>query len=514
VAEDYSGYFSKKGDKSGSDFSGYFKPKATAKGPDLSAISPSGPGTPYPTAQGAPVGPRGIMSRVGAGIEQGFGESKVSPQDMQQHPVLGAAGKALELPGRAAGAVGGAVAGGISGLAEKAGMLPANADRLMRDLGIIGTGLAVEGGKGPAVEVPKAPKQIPKPAELGPAEAIQKTLGEPAAPKEVGEAVGEAVQQRVKQGQAEASQMFEHALGREGEFKPGAAAGFAEDIKSVVKSSQLPLHKKLTPASSTVLKLLDEIPGFKRAKTDPMQALTGAKEEKGPSLTLRDFEQARRIINSGYEQAAKNKTDLRTFNVIKEAFNTRLQDLVSSELFTGDPKTLDAIRAAVAKSAETKKLIGGKDAGAKMFQAIVQDKVSPEGIAKGLFGANKIGATEAPNFVWNRVIQALGPDHPAIGKIRSGMWEYARSRKNGVNELVNSAIGRKMYDPQTLNLMRQYAKQAPAKGASLNMEILGAMGRIGAAFAMKSMGMPHKALPILKPIMQKAIERTYGGTEE
>lgn len=456
--------------------------------------------------------PRGIMPRIGEGISSGFGESRVTPQEMQQYPVLGTVAKTLELPGRTFGAITGAAAGAISGAAEKAGMLPTNADRLMRDLSVIGMGLGIGEGMSGRSSAPR-PVEINRPRAAPP---LEQTISPRAAPMAVAESVGEVVKTRVAEKEALESQQYKAALDREGQTAPGAMHGVAGKIKTDIEdSSNLRINKKLTPNTNRALKDLSGMRGFaEKAPADPMAPLTGTKPQEGLAVELRSINEARRTLGRYRSAAYKSgdETDILAMNMVMAAFDKHVDNIFAQGLFSGEGTEIwSALKEARKTSAELAKWFDPKTDGGKAVQKIVQKGATPEEIAKMLYGMTKIGNTGGPVRVIQHLETMLGPQHPIFGQIKNAYWQHALDRKNGVRELVDSTIGKKMFDPQTRSLMHRLIqkRENPAITERLKTAIIA--GIAGAATGILS----HTAVTgMIKPVVEHSIKKRYGGVEE
>lgn len=557
------------------------------EGPDLSALTPGAPGTPYypegVSAQPQKSEPRGIAERVGTGISSGFGESRVSDQEHATYPLAASVAKTLELPGRVAGAVAGGVAGAAAGALEQipenstawnilkmVGLEPTrvNMDRFMRDAppaaAALGSAGTLAGGVGPkpaAIERgrPKVPTPEPEPppsplTPAGPgalpiAKPEQSQLLSPigrAPAQQVATEVGEALQAKRGEMRADVNRQYAAALDAPGELAPGSMQGTSAGIRKSAEAAGVLIDDKLTPGASAALKVLDATKGFGPGKgADPMAPLTGKAPTPSPAVTLREVDVARRRMNELYSVARKDPTDLKAFRHVMEEFGKKVEDVIAEGLFDGDSKLLDQLKAARAASAREKKLFGegarrDDDAGTAM-RKIVEGNRTPQEIANYLYGADKIGAKGTGERLLNMIATALGPDHPTIGKIKLGMWDKALSRPKGVAELVNSTIGKKLFPPEELNLMRQYVamkelpvapKYKPAKGEppaalptpgvldQLKANISAAIVSTGVAkvlnYVAPGVGTMTKPL-VKKMIMQKPetapVSRRYGGTQ-
>jgi len=137
---------------------------------------PEGPRPSPPISMGEPLGPpepqqnmRGIVDRAVTGAKGTWGDT-YTPMDMFRHG--GIPGAVLEPTMRGIPAATSAIAGGVAGVAEHLGMSQANADRLQRDLDVLGNKvLPAVAPSGVSTRAPKAQewqvvKQEPAPANI------------------------------------------------------------------------------------------------------------------------------------------------------------------------------------------------------------------------------------------------------------------------------------------------------------------------------------------------------------
>lgn len=472
--------------------------------------------------EGQPVEQRGIMSRVGEGIRTGFGDSGVTKEEAAKYPIVAGAKEALELPGRVGGAAIGAVAGGISGVAEKLGMLPANADRLMRDLGVIGMGAGIEGGMRPAGGVPEPPTparpvtKVPEPLEQG----ITRRVGGDVVPREVAEEIGTAVARKNVEMKERTDALYETAQDQiPFAAKASAYEGIGTRFRGELGQDARNIVNEDTPASGRMLDYLDKgISQFKITnKLGP--ELSKSMREDIDAINLRGIESVRKHMLE-LKRGAKNDTDRRIAGLIIDRWDEHLQDIVREKLFTGDPKAVDTLLAARKSAHERLKLFGEK-AELKAFKMMADGEATPEKIAGYLWGAGKIGGTDHPVKMWDQMVKLFGQDDKQIKAIRQAMWAYARERPRGAAELYNSTIGRKMFDPTTLQLIDRYSKQQNER-ANINDNII---AHIGAGFVGRALGhVAQKMLPVpgvghavsygvRKMTQRRQPKQSYGGVQ-
>lgn len=231
---------------------------------------------------------RGIGTRIVDGIKQGFGSKELglTEQDYKNYPWLRDSSFLQGLAAtfdaiiRAPGAVLGGAAGAVSGGAEVAGMSPANADRLMRDVGVAGQ-VAL------APEAP-LPRQIPR-----------------------GQVTGREAAASLR---SDAKTFYQAADEAGLVIKSNAVKTLADDARKAADKAGLDVT--LTPDSVAVLKRVDEATA-------------------GP-LTLDKLDTLRQIASDA--QAAQKPKDRAIASQIVEKIDDFMDRLSDNDVISGDQR--------------------------------------------------------------------------------------------------------------------------------------------------------------------------------
>lgn len=238
---------------------------------------------------------RGIGTRIVDGIKQGFGSKELglTEQDYKNYPWLRDSSFLQGLAAtfdaiiRAPGAVLGGAAGAVSGGAEVAGMSPANADRLMRDVGVAGQ-VAL------APEAP-LPRQIPR-----------------------GQVTGREAAASLR---SDAKTFYQAADEAGLVIKSDAVKTLADGARKAADKAGLDVT--LTPDSVAVLKRVDEATA-------------------GRPLTLDKLDTLRQIASDA--QAAQKPKDRAIASQIVEKIDDFMDRLTDNDVISGDQKlAADAI---------------------------------------------------------------------------------------------------------------------------------------------------------------------------
>lgn len=480
-----------------------FKPQT---GPDLAAIPGWQQGGPSQT----PNEPRGIMARVGEGASAGFGESRVKPEDASKYPILSKIMEGLQLPGRVAGGALGAGAGLVSGVAEKAGMPTAEADRLMRDIPIAATAAGVEAG---VMRPGPKPQTVTRKVETPTLDKIERTIGKPRTPEDMGIAIESGVKGAQRAQQAQTDALYGRAMGEPGQFHAGAFEGVGSKLKGEIGQDPTIIVDATTPQTAKAISYLDRGLSELKIENKVGPGQPAAAQGNIVGINLRGIEQVRKNLNQMYRDIGPiNKTDRRAFKRLMEGFDARIEKTIEEGLFSGDPKVLDMIKAARASASEGFKLYGPGQRGDAVTATMAKihgGKKSPQSIANMLINASRVGARDLAEPMVNR-LSATMPEE-TMHAIREAVFTAAKGQKAGLRQLYDTNFGKKLFDPYQRDLMRRYdmAQKSDTKG-KLN-------GMIGKAL---TSAVVHKVTgplgPVLRPIARagaRALHK-YGGPIE
>jgi hypothetical protein len=235
----------------------------------------------------------------------------------------------------------------------------------------------------------------------------------------------------------------------------GAVDQLPGRIAKALEDKDIALHPELTKASQIVY---DEI--AEKVATLPKE-ITG--------LSIKTIEQQRRVLNNRI-LSAKDPADKRALMTIKNAFDDWYTDLADDAITRGDPKVIDAMKAARDSNTVLMQRFGsnGKatDIGRKMVAKLVAGEASPEEVAQAALGAAQVSKPAGAQFV-KRLKSALkpanGPENPAWGELKAAVLQKMTTGKGGemlgpqaiVNNLKESLRNRKtmmqeLYSPEEI----------------------------------------------------------------
>src|SRR5262249_44964277 len=142
------------------------------------------------------------------------------------------------------------------------------------------------------------------------------------------------------------------------------------------------------------------------------------------AINLRGVDQARKRLVARYAAArsSQNLSDIRAMGSILNEFDSSIENAISNGLFSGDPRALQAIKAARAEySAYAKKFrpqFAGDDVGLAMRRIIDRD-ATPEEIVNMIMGAGQIGKAGTPVRMAPRLEQIFGRDSDVMSAVRN-----------------------------------------------------------------------------------------------
>jgi hypothetical protein len=211
----------------------------------------------------------------------------------------------------------------------------------------------------------------------------------------------------------------------------------------------------LTPVATRALRDLDEMPSL-RITPDNIAA------------DLRGVEQARKRLVRFYAAArgVGKAEDVRAMDRVIHEFDNHIESAISNGLFSGDPRALDAIRAARAQYAryarEFRPQGAGDDVGNAM-RRIIDRNATPEEIGNMVVGSGAVGRAGLPVRLAERLEQVLGRDSDAFNAIRQAVWNRVSVAANpartsqGILEFTQSSLARRLYSQPEIAVMRGHA---------------------------------------------------------
>jgi hypothetical protein len=293
--------------------------------------------------------------------------------------------------------------------------------------------------------------------------------------REAGEQVGEAIRQRAAQERADYNQRYQRAFELPGEFHAGTFEGVGQRIKndlSFDRQEPVIIDDVTTPVASRAIRDIDaNISNLHiQNRADP----GGAPDPRNVvAVNLRGVDQSRKRLVAYYQAArsSNNASDVRAMGAVLHGFDDQVERAIANGLFTGDPRTLGALREArmaYRNYAQTYRPRGaGDDVGVAM-RRIIERNATPEETANMLIGSGSMNSG-LPVRLAQRLEQVFGRDSQEWSSIRQALWQRAsqvrlangevdaaRSVQN-INRFANSTLARQTFAPEELAAMRRHA---------------------------------------------------------
>lgn len=259
-----------------------------------------------------------------------------------------------------------------------------------------------------------------------------------------------------------------------GEFNVSAVRGMGSRVKQDLTYSDNPVViDEGTPAASRAIQALDQMSQPRITNlADPLAPPSPAEVS---SVNLRGIDQMRKRLVAYYQQArsSNNASDIRATRSVLNGFDDQIEGAIRQNLFSGDPRALQALQEARASFSRYQRLYnprGANDDVGTAMRRIVDRNATPEETANLIIGSGKIGTSGAPVRIADRLEEILGADSPAWSSIRQAMWRKASQIRTSAGEVdpaksaasitdfSNSTLARRMFSPEELRAMRGHAQ--------------------------------------------------------
>lgn len=292
-------------------------------------------------------------------------------------------------------------------------------------------------------------------------------------PREAGEVVGQNVREAAQANRQEFRNLYDEFGRLPGEFRVDAVRGMGTRIRNeLTYGSENPvIIDEGTPTAMRAITALDEmsrphITNLASPHADP-------NPEEIAAVSLRGIDQMRKRLVGYYQQARANPSDARATRAVLNGFDDQIERAITENLFSGDPRALQALQDARASYSRYRNTFGpqrpGDDVGTAM-RRIVDRNATPEEISNMIIGSGKIGNAGLPVRIADRLEQILGADSDSWSAIRQAMWQKASQVRNSsgavdpvrsstsISDFVGSTLAQRMFTPQERAAMRAHAQ--------------------------------------------------------
>jgi hypothetical protein len=292
-------------------------------------------------------------------------------------------------------------------------------------------------------------------------------------PREAGEVVGQNVREAAQANREEFRGLYDEFGRLPGEFDVSAVRGMGTRIRQELTygADNPVIIDEGTPTAMRAIAALDEMSRPHITNLASPHAEPNPEEITG--VSLRGIDQMRKRLVGYYQQARANPADARATRAVLDGFDDQIERAITENLFSGDPRALQALQEARASYSRYRNTFGpqrpGDDVGTAM-RRIVDRNATPEEIANMIVGSGKIGAAGLPVRIADRLEQILGADSDAWSTIRQAMWQKASQVRNAagevdpvrsansISEFAGSTLAQRMFTQQERNAMRSHAQ--------------------------------------------------------
>lgn len=289
------------------------------------------------------------------------------------------------------------------------------------------------------------------------------------------QAVGEVVSEAVRQQEQAAKTIVDEAYKSVGPAQL-SGEGFIDLMKATknaVKGIEFPKGKTIVPAANELTKQID----------GALKFFGGKQIKEVKPADLRRLDDVRKSINA-YYKSAQNPTDRRSLQAMSQAFDDYLDSAVAKSLFTGDPASLDALKAARGTFADYASKFREKpiktpsgtiqDPVGKFVERIIAEDPNGTQVVNAVFGADGFSA-KAGQKMAKRMKTILGTDSDAWIAIKREAFERLMKTEkfqgkdyiSGSKTLSaiskaqeqNSELLKEIFTPDELQTIKRFALQ-------------------------------------------------------
>lgn len=247
---------------------------------------------------------------------------------------------------------------------------------------------------------------------------------------------------------------------------PGAAQTVVRDIEQRLKAVPFRFDEKLQPTAFSAMAEIDRLGG---APGVPANRLSGT--QGTPALDVVSINQVRQRILS---MKPINAADATALGHVKRAFDSWLDDAVDTQLFSGDPKGLDALKKHRQLWHQYRRITTptkGDDA-SRVISNMATKNVTGQEVGNWLYGSSIVDPPATTVRVAQQIKGMFKQDSPEWSAIRQGAWTRVmqgstaaekgpQAISTAVNEFLNGkgkALAQALYSPEERELMRRYGQ--------------------------------------------------------
>jgi hypothetical protein len=236
---------------------------------------------------------------------------------------------------------------------------------------------------------------------------------------------------------------------------------FGQNIKRILETSDSPvrLSPNVTPNAVASVDILDDT--FRAAGRG--------------SVPFMSIERARQdlVRNRAAAYSGSLGGDRRAMDRVLEAFDQRVDEMMTVAMTEGDTATLEAAKKARGLWSSYKGTFEGDGAASRFIQKLVDIDASPDDAVKWLFSSGKLGTGNFNSTLAKGLKDVLGETSEEWGMMRQAAFRQLTQKPEGttqlgpqalssrISEFLNSpstrALSRELYTPKEIALMQRYA---------------------------------------------------------
>lgn len=287
---------------------------------------------------------------------------------------------------------------------------------------------------------------------------------------EAGEITLNAVRRAAEDLRTNAQMLYQRAE----DINPTISANSADFLPQnvayhLVNGTDFTLSAAEHPTAFRALRLIDGI-----AETGQMTNPT----LRYPSTTgtgivpLTELMRVRRQINA---LTGVNPADSQAIREVRNAFDRAIKDLFDEQMFSGDPRAIQAWQGADFDYSRFRAMTNPKpgDAAGRIISRIIDQDVTPQQMANWLYGTNVVAPPQTSASVARSLRELFGETSEEWNAIRAGMWSRLVTQINNPEEMLTAgqiaknitgfvtgrgaSLAATLFTPAERDLMRRYA---------------------------------------------------------
>lgn len=220
--------------------------------------------------------------------------------------------------------------------------------------------------------------------------------------------------------------------------------GIGTTIRQTLRAGGRALDDRAAPNASAALDELDDI---------------FAKADKG-TVPFMELERARQTLNRFGRAANRgtNAKDAMEMERVIQAFDDRVDELMTSALIDGDASVLGKAQNARALWQSYSEKFKGKDGTSRFIQSMIDEDASPDDVVKWLFSSGQLGAGKFNSTLAKGLKETLGPDSQEWKMVQQAafrqLWQKPKDGMQYGPQALSERIIKFLNDPKTRELSR------------------------------------------------------------